>query len=267
MSYLKQYFVILFKEKPFELWDLRAHTLLRQMPKAFPHVTALEWSPTHHVKIPRKKTPSENNGQEAPTSNSMLDISSAANTPSATSPDETTVTPSASGDRKTSVATREHFVFTDVNGLLYHFIVEGNIIKDGSKIPPDGSMGSITCIAWKAETLVLSDVDGNINLWDLKARVSRAIPTSRGWIRKIKFAPGRGNMKLIVQYNDGIDIWDTSDVERVAVVRCPKDMAKVQDVEWAASDRPILASADGTIRIMDISCTDGMLHHGRQPAV
>ena len=34
-------------------------------------------------------------------------------------------------------------------------------------------MGSITSIAWKAETLVLGDVDGNLNLWDLKARVSR----------------------------------------------------------------------------------------------
>ena len=36
-----------------------------------------------------------------------------------------------------------------------------------------GSMGCITCIAWKGETLVLGDVDGNLNLWELKARVSR----------------------------------------------------------------------------------------------
>ncbi len=36
-----------------------------------------------------------------------------------------------------SVTAREHFVFTDQDGLLYHFIVEGNLIKDGSKIPPD----------------------------------------------------------------------------------------------------------------------------------
>jgi len=257
VSYLKQYFVILFKEKPFELWDLRTLTLLRQMPKNFPHVTALEWSPTHHVKMSKKRVPSESNGA-AEASTSMLDLSSAATTPSAISPEETT-TPAAPPppDRKPSIAVREHFVFTDVNGLLYHFIVEGNLIKDGSKIPPDGNMGSITCIAWKAETLVLSDVDGNINLWDLKARISRAVPTSRGWIRKIKFAPGRGNMKLIVQYNDGVDVWDTQDVDRVACVRCPKDLSKVLDVEWAASDRPILACADGTIRITDITCSSG----------
>ena len=47
-------------------------------------------------------------------------------------------------DSKTSllmgVQAREHFVFTDQDGLLYHFIVEGNMIKDGSKIPPDVSV-------------------------------------------------------------------------------------------------------------------------------
>jgi hypothetical protein len=36
-----------------------------------------------------------------------------------------------------------------------------------------GSMGSITCIAWKGDTLVLGDMDGNLNFWDLKGRVSR----------------------------------------------------------------------------------------------
>ena len=43
-----------------------------------------------------------------------------------------------------SVTAREHFVFTDANGLLYHFIVEGNLIKDGSKIPPDVSIQVLT---------------------------------------------------------------------------------------------------------------------------
>lgn len=39
--------------------------------------------------------------------------------------------------------------------------------------PLQGSMGSIACIAWKGDTLVLGDVDGNLNFWDLKARLSR----------------------------------------------------------------------------------------------
>ena len=40
----------------------------------------------------------------------------------------------------------------------------------------------------------------------------RAVATHRGWIKKIKFAPGRGNMKLLVLFNDGADIWDTKEV-------------------------------------------------------
>ena len=259
VSYLKQYFIITFKEKPLEIWDLRSQTLLRQMPKSFPQVTALEWSPSHNLKNLKKKVvPTDSNGTEASgtanTGASLLDLS--ATTPSLAST-PTTDAAAATSEAFVLISVREHFVFTDANGLLYHYIVEGNLIKDGSKIPPDASMGSITGIAWKSETLVLSDVDGNINLWDLKARVSRTIPTSRGWIHKVKFAPGRGNMKLLILYNDGVDIWDAKEVEKVVTVRCPKDMSRVADIDWAASDRPVLACADGCVRIMDLNCVSG----------
>lgn len=258
VSYLKQYFIIVFKDKPFEVWDLRSHTLLRQMPKNFPTVTALEWSPSHNIKSLKKKVAQpETNGTDgnlataSGAGSSLLDLAS-------TTPSSTTPTTDSFGEAKlVIVSVREHFVFTDGNGLLYHYIVDGNLIKEGSKIPPDASMGSITCIAWKSETLVLSDVDGNINLWDLKARVSRTVPTARGWIRKIKFAPGRGNMKLLIMYNDGVDVWDAKDVERVTSVKSPKDRAKVVDVDWAASDRPVLACADGCLHIMDLMCISG----------
>ena len=36
-------------------------------------------------------------------------------------------------------------------------------------------MGQVTYITWKTDLLVLGDVDGNINLWDLKAKVSRYV--------------------------------------------------------------------------------------------
>ena len=41
--------------------------------------------------------------------------------------------------------TREHFVFTDTTGVLYHFLIEGNMVKDGSKIPPDVSVALHVC--------------------------------------------------------------------------------------------------------------------------
>ena len=35
----------------------------------------------------------------------------------------------------------------------------------------------------------------------------------------------------------------------------PCRVAEVLDVEWAASDRPVLACADGCVRVMDIACS------------
>lgn len=42
------------------------------------------------------------------------------------------------------ISAREHFVFTDTDGQVYHITVEGNTVKDGARIPPDVSDG-ITC--------------------------------------------------------------------------------------------------------------------------
>lgn len=40
----------------------------------------------------------------------------------------------------------------------------------------------------------------------------RGIPTHRGWVKKIRFAPGKGNQKLLVMYADGAEVWDTKEV-------------------------------------------------------
>lgn len=36
--------------------------------------------------------------------------------------------------------------------------------------------------------------------------------TNRGAIKKMKFAPGRGNVKLMLQFSDGVEIWDLGKV-------------------------------------------------------
>ena len=46
----KQYFIVAFAAAPFELWDLRKLCLLRTMPKKFPPISALVWSPLHSSK-------------------------------------------------------------------------------------------------------------------------------------------------------------------------------------------------------------------------
>lgn len=44
-----------------------------------------------------------------------------------------------------AISAREHFVFTDTDGQVYHITVEGNTVKDGARIPPDVS-GSASII-------------------------------------------------------------------------------------------------------------------------
>lgn len=50
--------------------------------------------------------------------------------------------------------------------------------------------------------------------------VFRGIPTHRGWVKKIRFAPGKGNQKLLVMYTDGAEVWDTKEVRLLTPGSC-----------------------------------------------
>ncbi|XP_053189028.1 WD repeat-containing protein 11 [Scomber japonicus] len=248
VSHLKQYLVVVFRDKPLELWDIRTGTLLREMAKNFPTVTALEWSPSHNLKSLKKKQMA---AREAIARQTVSDAEQSSVESSVIS-----LLQDAESKSETSqaISAREHFVFTDTDGQVYHITVEGNTVKDGARIPPDGSMGSIACIAWKGDTLVLGDVDGNLNFWDLKARLSRGIPTHRGWVKKIRFAPGKGNQKLLVMYTDGAEVWDTKEVQMVSSIRIGRNVNyRILDIDWCTSDKVVLASDDGCIRVLEMA--------------
>ncbi|KAJ3610301.1 hypothetical protein NHX12_022394 [Muraenolepis orangiensis] len=248
VSHLKQYLVVVFRDKPLELWDIRTGTLLREMAKNFPTVTALEWSPSHNLKSLKKKQMA---AREAMARQTVSDAEQSSVESSVISMLQDAESKCESSQ---AISAREHFVFTDTDGQVYHITVEGNMVKDGARIPPDGSMGSIACIAWKGDTLVLGDVDGNLNFWDLKARLSRGIPTHRGWVKKIRFAPGKGNQKLLVMYTDGAEVWDTKDVQMVSSMRIGRNVNyRVLDIDWCTSDKVVLASDDGCIRVLEMA--------------
>ncbi|XP_022080580.1 WD repeat-containing protein 11-like isoform X4 [Acanthaster planci] len=236
VSHLKQYFIVMLKEKPFEIWDLKNRTILREMPANFPIITALEWSPTHHKKRSAMSI------QETVGSSSLLDASGSSHILD------------GSGDSKMSqvTATREHFFFAESNRMLHHFWVEGSLVKEGSRLPSDSGLGSITCMTWKGETLVMGDADGMLGVWDLKARVSRNYPTHRSSIKKVKFAPGKGNLKILCLWSEGLDIWDIKEVRGTSSMKVTKEQTKLIDADWAASDKPIVVSSDGCIRVCDI---------------
>ncbi|RWS18411.1 WD repeat-containing protein 11-like protein [Leptotrombidium deliense] len=147
---------------------------------------------------------------------------------------------------------KENFVVTNANSELHHFSVEGNVVKQISSTP-DLNCSNITSIAWKSDHLVLGDADGNLSIWYLKGKVTKAESTHRGWIKKILFAPGRGNMKCLILFNDSVDIWDIKDVKLHSQLNYPRDIeAKIQDKDWAGSDRPILSLSDDPMLIADL---------------
>ena len=57
VSPLKQYFLVVFKDGPPELWNLRHLTLIRTLPRRFPVINSLEWLPSHLQRQIAKKTP------------------------------------------------------------------------------------------------------------------------------------------------------------------------------------------------------------------
>jgi len=239
VSHLKKYFVVAFASGPFELWDLSKLCILRTMPKKFPHITALEWSPLHTART--KKSGS-------------------------VSPCEKEV----AKEQSVQEVTKEHIVLTDHDGQLYHFTVEGHTIKDGTKIPAETGLGTITCICWKADMIVRGDTEGNVNIWNMKSRQSKNIHTGRGEVKRMSFSPGKNNMKIIVLFEDGVQIWDVKEMEMINELRSPLDMLKVEDVEWASSDRVVLAGQDGAVRLAGLALAGTSSHtlaYGREQMV
>ena len=78
----------------------------------------------------------------------------------------------AAGARTSPAAdrAREYVVMTDAECQLYHFTVEGSTIKDGTKIPAETGLGTVTSICWKADVIVRGCSEGNVNIWNMKTR-------------------------------------------------------------------------------------------------
>ena len=70
----------------------------------------------------------------------------------------------------------------------------------------------ISCLAYKGEQILQGDLEGNLHIFYLKARKYSVIPTGRGAIRKMRFAPGDSNMKLLVLYGDGVLLLNLNEV-------------------------------------------------------
>lgn len=222
-SHQRQYFIIIYQSDPFEIWSLDTLSLLKRVPKEFSGIVAAEWSPLYSKRVDTSQLQTES----------------------------TDLDPSRL--RPAIAPWRENFVVTNKKGELFHFSIAGNVVKELSKIPPETTINkSVTAIAWKSDHVVLGRNDGSLSVWDLGEKESRTVATMRGAIRRIRFAPGRGNMKIIVLFEEGIEVWDVRCMRLISSANSPKTV-RIEDTDWGSSDRPVILNSNGTIVVTDIT--------------
>ncbi len=163
-----------------------------------------------------------------------------------------------------SLNIKENFICVDEHGLLYSFTVEANSIRDGGKLLPDdpGLHANLNTIAMKKYLILFGDQDGNIIKWDVKTKVSKILPfKQRGEIKKLKFAPGKENLLLLIFFSDIIEIVEANSFENVSSFKSATSLAttlsgtkvKIIDCDWCSSDKIIVLFSDSIIRIFDLN--------------
>ncbi|XP_077894587.1 WD repeat-containing protein 11 isoform X3 [Ictidomys tridecemlineatus] len=174
---IRQYLAVVFKDKPLELWDVRTCTLLREMSKNFPAITALEWSPSHNLKSLKKKQLATREAMARQTVVSDTELSIVESSVISLLQEA-----ESKSELSQNISAREHFVFTDNDGQVYHLTVEGNSVKDSARIPPDVQMVSslrsgrnvtfrILDVDWcTSDKVILASDDGCIRVLEMSMK-------------------------------------------------------------------------------------------------
>eukprot|EP00731_Ephydatia_muelleri_P020518 Em0013g245a len=186
----KNYFVINYKDKPLEFWDASTLTFLRELVSHPPSFKAVEWCPSHG----RTKTQKPDAGAITPTPTVDFDV--------------------AMGTMDTKIHTpeREYVSVMSTEGDMWQLSVEGSKIKVLSSTPVQTWLSNPQCIAWKGDMMVAGDTEGILTLYDAKNAQGRTLDASKAVVRKIRFAPGKGNSKFFVLCNTKLDIRDINAV-------------------------------------------------------
>lgn len=245
VSHSKNYLIILFRDQPFELWDLKTFTIIRRLPRKCPRILALDWS----ASVSTVKKPVE---ESSPSATTRINSSTDSDQESTRLFQESDLH-AIETEKK---APRENFIFTDEYNLLYHFYVEGRTIKEVATVPPDHSSAATTDLVLKGDYLLSGDVDGIIQVFNIKQKQTKSFNTRRNPVRKVRFAPGKGNYRAFVLFNDGVDIWDIRDRDRISTLKYPRDTIQVTDGDWVSSDKIVLACSDHCLRIYEMNLTD-----------
>ena len=118
---MRHFFLLLKRERPLEVWSLKALQLIGATPGLF-NISSLKWRPNP-------------------------------------------ISPNAA---------KEQFMFAAADGSLHFYIIEQNDLKVSFVMPPQSKIEkkTITALAWRAHFLISGDMDGNVEIFDLKNKSS-----------------------------------------------------------------------------------------------
>lgn len=135
---------------------------------------------------------------------------------------------------------------------MYSFCVESNHIKDGPIVlPEDGALSNISSIDLKKDFIIFGDLEGNLSRWNCRTKYLKAICYKRGMeIKKIKFAPGKENMLLLVHYNELIQIYDMNNLDLFSEFR---SKIKILDSNWCSPDKLYIQFSDFCVKVFDVN--------------
>jgi hypothetical protein len=243
LSIHRQYLVIIFKEQPLEIWDMKNFSLIKKISKKSPIIKVLEWYPLH----PDAKKIEQKSSTES--------TATVVNTSTKDSP-----TNQQDNSTKTNIIPATHcenFICVDEHGLMYSFTIESNHIKDGSSskiLPQDGLISNVTSMAIKKDLIIFGDMEGNLVKWDVKTKTSKFLNYKRE-IKKIKFAPGKENLFLLVHLIESLEIIDITNMDTFSSFKfsLQQSKSKVVDCDWCCSDRIVCFFSDNTLKIFDIN--------------
>lgn len=227
VSYLKQYLAIGFRDKPVEIWDIQTLLPIKELPASSPRIVTMEWLPQRSQR--KCAALSEENGPS----------------------DKTLSTSPTEKENQNKLHLKESMVATDTDGLIYLYAVEGTFITEATKVSRDTGLSKVSAVIWKNDRLVIGDVESNIIFWNLREKSPKGIPSQKGPVRKMKFAPGSGNFRMFVLYHDTIDIWDAKTVTLISSKSIAPTLPHLVDADWATSDKPLICTADGCLKVMD----------------
>jgi len=146
------------------------------------------------------------------------------------------------------------------DGSMVNCTVTGNLVTEESKFPHRGGMNILTAMAWeKKENLLLAgDAGGSLHFYHFKAQKTRAVATTYGEVKQVKFCPSRTQPRyFLALFSEGLGVWEGDQSEPISFIpfSAPKEGEKdnrVIMIDWVGPESPLCAMYDGSLRVTDL---------------